>query len=166
MIKKNAAWLLTAVVLYAVQSSFLTRIVWNGISAELLLLFIVSFSFLYGNRHGVWMGFCVGLLEDLTTGTFLGLNTFSKMILGYVSGSFSKKVFKEQLFLPVLAVGMASLLQYFLFIIILLLLGYSLDPVEYNKRCLLPVLLMNMIWALPVNYLVRKVHTYLQKEKQ
>lgn len=166
MIKKNVIWLLTAAVLYTFQSSFLIRISWNGISAELLLLFIVSFSFLYGSRHGVWMGFCVGLFQDLATGTFFGLNTFSKMVLGYISGNFSKKVFKEQLFLPVVAVGLASLLQYILFMLILFLLGYSFEPMEFNKRCLLPILVMNMIWALPVNYLIRKVHTYLQSEKQ
>jgi rod shape-determining protein MreD len=70
----------------------------HGISADLLLLFVVSVSFQKGSRNGSLVGFLSGLLQDLATGTFFGINIFIKMIVGYVCGRFSKQVFKEQFF--------------------------------------------------------------------
>lgn len=166
MVKKCSVWLLTASLLYVLQSSFFSRIAWHGFAPDLILLFTVSFSFLYGSRFGVWMGFMVGLIMDLASGTFFGFNTFSKMLTGYACGSFSKQVFKEQMILPMTAVSLASVGQYFLFIGILLMMGYSIDVCAYLGRTFIPMILMNIFPSLLVHFLVREVDARLKEEKQ
>ena len=165
MIKKCVVWLITAVMLYVVQSSLLIGIAWRGISPDLMLLFTVSFSFLYGSRYGTWIGFMAGLIMDIASGTFWGFNTFSKMIIGYACGSFSKQVFKEQKILQMLAVAIASFAQFGLFISLLALLGYSVDLLTIIQNRLLPIMLMNIWPALLVHMLVRRIDLYLNEKK-
>ena len=70
--KTVGAWALYMVVLYVVQSSLLPLAAWHEISADLLLVAVVSVSFFLGSQGGVMFGFCAGLLQDLATGTFSG----------------------------------------------------------------------------------------------
>ena len=81
--KKYGAWALFTVVLYVMQSSILPLISWHEISADLLLVAVVSVSILRGSQEGVTFGFFAGLLQDLATGTFFGVDIFSKMVIGY-----------------------------------------------------------------------------------
>ena len=76
--KKYGAWALFTVVLYVLQSSILPLIAWHEISADLLLVAVVSVSILRGSQEGVTFGFFAGLLQDLATGTFFGVDIFSK----------------------------------------------------------------------------------------
>lgn len=58
------------VLLFTLQTSFLPLIAWHGVSPDLLLLLTVSFAFLHGARQGAFLGFVLGLMQDLATGTF------------------------------------------------------------------------------------------------
>ena len=104
MTRKFLVWFVFVLILYVIQSSLLPFISIHGISADLLLLFVVSLSFQKGRRNGALIGFLSGLLQDLATGTFFGINVFIKMIVGYVCGRFSRQVYKEQFFLVIVAV--------------------------------------------------------------
>jgi len=141
-------------VLFVFQSALLPMLAFHGVSADLLLAFVVSFAFLRGSRLGVLCGFLCGLLQDLATGTFFGTNIFCKMIIGYVCGAFSNRVFKEQLFLPLLSVAMASVLNYFLLAVLMVLLGYRFDLLVHLQQVLVPMVLYNIVFAMPVHYLV------------
>ena len=70
-------WLALVVTAYVVQTSFLPLIFYRGIGPDLLLLITISFAFLKGRRLGCFMGFLLGLFEDLASGGFLGMNTFA-----------------------------------------------------------------------------------------
>ena len=68
--------------LYVGQSSLLPFIAFHGVSADLLLLLVVSVAFLRGAKVGALVGFLAGLLQDLATGTFFGVDIFAKMLIG------------------------------------------------------------------------------------
>lgn len=165
MIKKLSVWLLLMCLLFVLQSSFLPRISVQGVSPDLLVAFVVSFSFLYGNRHGVWMGFIAGLLQDLSTGTFFGVHTFCGMLIGYACGSFSKKVFKEQLLLPVAAVAASSAAKFFLIAALVYMMGYRFDIAEQAGKAFIPMLIMNTVPSVPVHWLTRKTDEFLKEKK-
>ena len=101
-------WALFVLLLYVVQTSLLPLIAFHGASADFLLLFAVSFGFIRGMRLGVLAGFLAGLLQDLLSGTFLGMNTLTKMLAGLIAGALSDRVFKEQMLLPVVSSGIAA----------------------------------------------------------
>ena len=56
-------WLVMALGLYVLQSSFLPLVFFHGIGPDLLLLLTISYAFLKGNKLGSFMGFLLGLFE-------------------------------------------------------------------------------------------------------
>lgn len=151
--KGFCAWTGIVVALLTIQTSLLPRLSFHGVSTDFLLLLTVSFGFLKGARYGVLLGFCAGLLQDLVTGTFLGMNTFSKMLVGFSCGKMSDQVFKEQFFLPVFASLAAAAVQYFLLAVLMLLLGYRFHLAAHMQYTLLPMMCYQLIFAYPVHRL-------------
>lgn len=164
--KKFFKLALTILALYALQTSLLPLIAVNGISPDLMLLATVSYAFLRGAKQGALMGFCIGLLEDLSSGTFLGINAFTKLVIGLFFGRFSEGVFKEQFFLPVFASVGATLLNYFILAIIMLLLGYRFNPLGTMELALLPMLLYQLAFAYPVHRLLYELDKKLNKKEK
>ena len=78
---------------------------------DLLLLVIVSTSLVFGRVAGISIGFFSGVLWDLLTAQIFGMYTLAKLITGYVMGGFEKKVFKDNLILPVVAVFIATFIH-------------------------------------------------------
>ena len=148
-------------VLYVLQSSLLPIFAWHEISADLLLVTVVSVSFLRGSQEGVAFGFFAGLLQDLATGTFFGVNIFSKMVIGYGCGAFTRQFIKEQYFLPVFSVIAASAANYFIILMFMILLGYRFDWREQIYGLLLPMAVFNAFFAFPVHYWTRRLFEYL-----
>jgi rod shape-determining protein MreD len=163
--KKCFIWGICLVVLYILQSSLLPIIAYNGVSPDILLIVVISFSLLRGSRFGFLMGFSAGLLEDLASGTFFGMNTFCKMILGYAFGLVEHKVFKENFFLPIMSMILATSLNYFISAFLMVLLGYRFNLIYHMEHILFPLLLYNVIFAFPVHKFVYKI-CELVKEKR
>lgn len=151
--------------LYVGQSSLLPFIAFRGVSADLLLLLVVSVAFLRGAKMGALVGFLAGLLQDLATGTFFGVDIFAKMVIGYGCGYFSRRLFKEQMMLPLMAVVAATGLQYVIWLVFSWLLGYPVPLWTHWRHLLLPMLAHNVVFALPVHVGVSKLSSWMQEKK-
>ena len=158
-------WALFVLLLYVVQTSLLPLIAFHGASADFLLLFAVSFGFIRGMRLGVLAGFLAGLLQDLLSGTFLGMNTLTKMLAGLIAGALSDRVFKEQMFLPVVSSVVAAVASYFILALLMLLLGYRFNLIENAQYMLVPFILYQLVFSYPVHALTRRVNEWT-REKQ
>lgn len=138
--------------LFVLQTSLLPLMAYHGVTGDLLLLFVTSFAFLRGAREGALLGFLSGLMVDLATGTFFGVNTFSRLIIGLLCGLFSDRIFKEQFFLPVLASLGVTVLNYFILSVFMVLLGYRLNILGV-QHTLFPMLVYQLAFAYPVHRL-------------
>ncbi|MCR5758161.1 MAG: rod shape-determining protein MreD [Selenomonas sp.] len=141
------------VALYVLQTSFFPLISYRGISPNLMLLVTTSYAFLKGMEKGTLMGFCTGLLTDLSTGTFFGVHTFTYLLMGNLCGRFANRVYKEQFFLPVFASLGITALTYFILALLMVLLGYRFNPISNVQVTLLPMLIYQLAFAYPVHYL-------------
>ena len=157
-------WALFVLLLYVVQTSLLPLIAFHGASADFLLLFAVSFGFIRGMRLGVLAGFLAGLLQDLLSGTFLGMNTLTKMLAGLIAGALSDRVFKEQMFLPVVSSVIAAVAHYFLLAVLILLLCYRFNLLENAEYILLPLIVYQLVFSYPVHKLTRQVNEWAAQE--
>lgn len=160
--KKCLAWGLVLCVALVLQSTVFAVINYKSVHADLLLVVVISSSLLLGREHGVVVGFFAGLLQDLLSGTFFGMNILSKMVLGYVFGIAEEKVFKEYGLLPIAAMFVATVANGWLTGIIMVLLGYRFDLVNSIVYVLLPVTLFNMVLAYPVHRIVYKISALLK----
>lgn len=158
-------WAALAAALFVLQTSFMTRLAYHGVTVDFMLLLTVSFAFLRGSRQGAFMGFMVGLMQDLATGTYFGVNTLTRALIGLLFGKFSDRVFKEQFFLPVLASVGVTILNYFILALIMVLLGYRFNLETHMQQMLLPMLVYQLAFAYPVHYLVYRVDKRLSEQK-
>lgn len=164
--KKALIWLVTVLLLCALQTSFLPLFSWNGISPDLLLVFSASVAFLYDNRIGAFAGFMTGLLQDLATGGIFGINTFSKLVIGYACGSFSRQVFKEKLLLPIFSAVAVTTINYAIIGALIFLLGYPFDLLLNLWKAFLPMLVLNIIPAYPLYVLAERLQLRFAENKK
>ncbi|MDD4168820.1 MAG: rod shape-determining protein MreD [Desulfotomaculaceae bacterium] len=77
------------------QSTVLGFITVYGIKPDLILLMAVFNGFLLGPRQGAFLGFVGGIMADLFTGSYIGMNAISKMVAGYLAGIFGERFYQD-----------------------------------------------------------------------
>ena len=158
-------WTILIILSYALQTSLLTFLSFDGFSANLMLLLTVSVAYLRGYKVGVFFGFIVGILQDLTTGSYFGLATFSYMTVGLVFGRFSVNLFRDQSLLPVISALPALALHFAVMIIFLLMLGRQIDFVRFVKFDFWPTAIMQVVLAYPVHRIVNSLNEYTKQQR-
>ena len=158
-------WTMLTIVLYALQTSLLTYVNFDGFSANLILLMIVSVAFVRGHKYGIFFGFVAGLLQDLTSGSYFGLATFSYMTIGLIFGKFSVNLFREQSLLPVVGSIPALAFHFAVTIGFLFLLGRQIDVAKFWRADFWPTAIMQVVLAYPVHKLVCELNDYAKKHR-
>ncbi|MBR0060634.1 MAG: rod shape-determining protein MreD [Selenomonadaceae bacterium] len=156
-------WAMLMILLYALQTSLLTFINFDGFSANLMLLLTLSIAFLRGNKYGAFFGFMAGLLQDATSGSYFGLATFSYMTIGLIFGKFSVNLFRDQSLLPVISSIPALVIHFAITIGFLFLLDRQIDLVRFLREDFWPAAIMQVVLAYPVHRLVVELNEYSKK---
>lgn len=103
-----------------IESSILSNIPFLYIVPDLVLMCSVYYSMLNGKVLGQTTGFISGLFLDFITGVPFGFNCLFRTIIGYVYGFFANSIIITGIIMPILTVGIATLLKYLLILIITL----------------------------------------------
>ena len=100
----------TVVVALAVQSTVLASATLLRVIPQLVLVVIVCFAYLEGERVGVVTGFTAGLLQDLLLPppSPVGLTALVYTLIGYGVGTLRELTGNESVWTPVIAVAAAS----------------------------------------------------------
>jgi rod shape-determining protein MreD len=107
------------------QSTFFELIQILDIKPNAILIIIVSVALIRGELEGAIVGFAGGMLLDIYS-PIIGINTFIGMLCGYIVGTVTVGLYKENPFVPVTTVFFATLLYDFLFFVLnILLRGYT-----------------------------------------
>lgn len=130
-----------------------------GVKPDLLLMVVVSTGLLQGKEKGVGIGFFAGLLQDLAIGNLFGLNILSKLLTGYMFGLVERKVFKDHIFLPILAMAVATIFNSLVLLVVLGFWGYTIQPIPVLVNYILPLLGYNMVISVPIHQVVSRVLT-------
>lgn len=93
------------------QTTLFSHLRFWGIIPDLVLILVVCFALLKGATEGAIVGFFCGLLEDIFLGQALGINAVSKMLIGFLVGLTEEKVFKENPWVSVVALMVATFLD-------------------------------------------------------
>ena len=158
-------WAMLMILLYALQTSLLTFISFDGFSANLMLLLTVSIAFLRGNEYGSFFGFMAGLLQDATTGSYFGLATFSYMTIGLIFGKFSVNLFRDQSLLPVISSIPALTIHFAITIGFLFLLNHQIDLARFMREDFWPAAIMQVVLAYPVHRIIVELNEYAKKRR-
>lgn len=165
MIKQIAIWLTFVIAVYVIQSSFFPLIQFHGTGPDLFILLAGSIAFFHGKKVGAFAGFMLGLFQDLATGTFFGINTLTKMFMGYGCGIFYNRVLRDSFFLPLTAAIVNTIAGFVVIEVIMFLLGYGMNFFHHVLYKLLPMLCYNTVFSWPLYCMVRKVNDKATKKK-
>ena len=81
MILHYLKWPMLFVLCFILQTSFVPSIAFFGVKPDLLMIILFFFSIRYGVLPGIFMGFVLGLTQDLYTPAILGQNALTKTII-------------------------------------------------------------------------------------
>lgn len=127
------------------QTSVVTFFQVGNARADLLLIITFSAGLIFGRTAGVSVGFFSGLLWDLLTAQFFGMNTLAKLIIGYIAGVFEKKVFKENPILPVVAAFLATFIHEIVLYICAYMLNIKAPILPLFGKIVLPTAIYNCL---------------------
>ena len=150
-------WTGLLIITIAVQAVLLPLIFTGGGKPDILLTLVVACGLLAGREQATGIGFFAGIIQDFASGNIFGLNTLSKMAIGYLAGLAERKVFKESVVLPVLAIIIATFLNSAVTQALLLLLGYKIEFVSMLKNQMLPTLGYNILFCIPIHRLIYRI---------
>lgn len=85
---------------------------------DLLLVMVISYTLVGGIKPGTIAGFALGMLEDLLSGGFIGVNTMTKTLLGFSTGLLEKSIFHDHIFVPSLMTFVGTILNSLLYMVI------------------------------------------------
>ena len=88
MISRSIRYIFISVLLIIAQTKLMRFISLEGITPDLLVIWVVYITVQRGQMSGTIWGFAIGLFYDLSVGNFIGLSAFSKTIAGFTAGYF------------------------------------------------------------------------------
>lgn len=97
---------------------------------DIVLILVVFFALFNGHVKGGFLGVVFGLMEDLMTGRFIGLNAICKGLTGFIIGLLSERLYKNNFFIPVVTVFVATFLQSILYLLCGFVIGLNLEGVR------------------------------------
>lgn len=97
---------------------------------DIVLILVVFFALFNGHVKGGLLGVVFGLMEDLMTGRFIGLNAICKGLTGFIIGLLSERLYKNNFFIPVVTVFVATFLQSILYLLCGFVIGLNLEGVR------------------------------------
>jgi len=116
------------VVALLIQLTLINSISIMGLKPDLMMVVVVVFSLLKGEKEGTISGFVSGLLQDIFSTGLLGINALAKTVIGFTCGILKEKIFYEHiLFLIPVITFIASFMQSILIFLLLRAFG-----IEYN----------------------------------
>lgn len=97
--------------LVVLQSTLLHRIAIEGAKPDLVLLTVVYLANKNGKMAGQTYGFLSGLMQDFLSISPLGFNGFLNTLVGFLYGLTSETFFIDQVFIPMIMGGVATLVK-------------------------------------------------------
>lgn len=114
-----------------------------GVKPDLILVFVIFNALLNGSRDGAVFGLVGGLLQDLITGQFIGLNAISKALTGFLFGLMGKKLYKENIIIPIISLFLGSIFCDFVIYILGYFISLNTSLLMVFKGKILPAAIYN-----------------------
>lgn len=89
---------------FVLQCTVFRMFLFAGIGPNLMIGLTVSMSLMFGDRKGLAIGFCCGLLCDIFFGSALGFYALIYAFIGYLSGKFERLIYPDDMKLPSLTI--------------------------------------------------------------
>lgn len=101
MIKNVIMWAVLFFMAFVLQTSFVSNAAIFSVKPDLIIIVLFLMAMKVGIIPGVFIGFIIGLGQDLYIPGVLGQNALAKTIAGFAAGLFNEKVMRVDPFLEI-----------------------------------------------------------------
>lgn len=143
------------------QTSALPRFSAGGVVPDLMLLVVVSWSLLRGVSAGIPWALGGGLMLDLLSGGPFGAATVSLTLSSAVTGLDQLNLFRDSLWLPLLASILATAIYDVAYLFILQISGRSMQWTPNLLQVVIPSMILNSLVMYPTFWAMRWLHRHL-----
>ncbi len=120
----NRYWMPVALALaIAVNGSLLPSLFPGAVMPDLVLVIVVIAALTKPKGYSVTAAFVSGIIQDLLSGQFMGLNTGLNMLLAAVIGEFGGSLFRENLFTPFAIILASTFAKQFVYLVVIYAFG-------------------------------------------
>lgn len=148
-------------VLTILDNTLVTFFAIKSVYPSLVLIFIISYSIINGEKEAILLGIFSGAIQDLYFFNGIGVNMLTNMIICYIAAVVGKSIFKEKSFVPIVSTLFLSILKGIIILIVLYLMN-----IKINTENILYTSLYNMVLSIILYRYVYKLSEtkFIKKE--
>lgn len=154
---RKVVCLITAFVVFVLQSSVLPFIFDGVTQPNLIFLFVVLMALHHGKKVGIGTALLGGFMQDVILGNFFGIHLLPYLVIASLASYIGQYIEEEQWLLSLLIVLGATVLDLVLTCLVLLFSGQYINSIAYLVEFSVPMLIYHGILALPVDHIVWKL---------
>ena len=158
--------ILILLVCFIVQTVLLPHIAIADVAPNLMLIFVVTFSFLYGEKAGILLGFLAGFLCDTQFGGVIGFTALVLAVIGYACGRLGRQLYMQGIGFPVLAIAVSDLVYSFLGFVFLFLIRNRMVFRQFFFSIMLPEAIYTAALSLIIYPLLMLIHERFMEENR
>ena len=147
---------------FVLQTTVFQGLSFANIVPNLMVIIVSSFGFMRGRREGMWIGFFCGLLIDIFCGFYLGVYALLYMYIGFANGLFQKRVYPDDIKLPMALIGASDIVCNIFIYIFMFLLRSRFQFLYYFKTIIIPEFVYTMVVTIFLYYLLLKINQKLE----
>jgi rod shape-determining protein MreD len=156
----------TMLVAVALQSTLLAQLTILGVIPQLVLVVLVSFAYVDGERVGIVTGFFAGLLVDLLSPqSIMGLHALVYTMIGFLVGRLRQYMPGESVWVPLLTVAAATAIAEASYAVLSIIMGQTWVSFAVTARIISLVVLYNTLLTPLAFPIVRKVANRFRPER-
>lgn len=163
--KRKIIMAILIILCYILQTTVFRSLELGQVAPNLLLILTVSFGFMQGKKHGIWIGFFSGLIIDIFHGNALGLYALLYMYIGYASGFFCKIYFDEDLKVPLIMIAGGDFVYNLIIYLVMFMMDGKINFYAYLKTVFLPEIVYTVLISIVLYRLFYLLNQYLVKEE-
>jgi rod shape-determining protein MreD len=104
-------WVFVFIMCFAAQATIVPAIRVFGREPDIIFVAVFVFALRFGVTPAIWLGFAVGLLQDLYSPSILGQNALAKTISGAFCGLFNERVMSTDPIMKLVILVLAFLMH-------------------------------------------------------
>jgi len=144
---KRVIDVLIILICFVIQTTIIPSIKLANVGPNLLLVVVVSYSYLRGRKEGMLIGFGTGILYDIIFGSLIGVNAFCFMLIGFLIGFFNRIYINQDYIVPLLLIMASDFFYNILYYVFEFLLRARADILYYIVHIMLPEMLYTLLFA-------------------
>lgn len=148
---------------WLLQYSIVPHLAIGKATPDLLLIVVVTFSFLDGPIAGSLAGFASGILADVVAGQVTGLQVLARTVTGYLSGTLERTIFGSTVLLVGAAMFFVSIASQVIYILVAFVFGEAIEFMTAARSVILPSAVYTSLVSMVV---FKRLNVFLARERQ